>query len=246
MDPELLSLDRLPLPSLKVYTCLSFLAASFSMYYIGTESGSALKKLSDAHDSCQFNLLVDHTAAAILDKKPDNLLNSPLDSATPSFSHSLGLFARYLANEYWWPHEESGGERVGGTGDNNNASQQKNVTESDCLNEDYQQLTWQLLHWASQQPHCVWVRNCCGLKFYNFFNTCYTHVICRILSYWTFSGLRFNFRSIPSSNFLFLPPTYHFPLPQQDRLLKGADDSWCCVSYGLSFFIKQIILFACM
>ncbi len=164
MDPELLTLDRLPLPSLKVYTYLSVLAASFSFYYIGTESSSALKQLSlQTHQNgycAKFNITRPTNYEELLLERGSggNSVIVESDSEIKTASSLGGLVA---ASYYWWHDDKNDNfndpSHLNDHHPHHDDQQTKNVTESDCINERNQQLTWQLFQWATQQPHCVWV-----------------------------------------------------------------------------------------
>jgi len=113
MDIQLVTLDRLPLPSLRVYAGLSVLAASSSLYYIWTE----FQLLSFRHHLHLGSIIPDQDQGLDLGglRREGNALNLPLP---------------------------------GGRG---------NVTGGDFNSGVF---TWEaVIAWASQQPHCVWVRS---------------------------------------------------------------------------------------
>ena len=120
MDIELLSLDRLPLPSLEVYALLSIIAASSSMYYLWMEAQAFSATINAQISESQER----HHQISDISVKNASEAN-PFANA-----HKYGLIS---------------------------------VTSSSSLNEslsshDQNFFTWHsAIHWASQQPHCVWV-----------------------------------------------------------------------------------------
>lgn len=162
MDPELLTLDRLPLPSLKVYTYLSVLAASFSFYYIGTESGTALKQLSlqnHQNEYCtKFNITTPINYENLILERGGGGAHSVIVESDGEIKTASSLGGLVAASYYWWSDDKNDNFNDASHLDDHD-QQTKNVTESDCINERNQQLTWQLFQWATQQPHCVWVSN---------------------------------------------------------------------------------------
>lgn len=187
MDPELLTLDRLPLPSLKVYTYLSVLAASFSFYYIGTESGAALQQLSlqnHQNGHCtKFNI------TSLPTNYEDLLLERGGGGGGGGGAHSVivqsdselktanSLGGLVAASYHWWTDDKNDNFNDSSHHDDHHDQQMKNVTESDCINERNQQLTWQLFQWATQQPHCVWVSNI-SKKLHSYFIFMRKYIFC--------------------------------------------------------------------
>lgn len=166
MDLESFSIDRLPLPSLKMYTIFSFLAASSSIYYIYTESGSAFNEV-DSEAGASFAKCGGNTGVILNSEVVDKFSNVPemVESngnalaigGESSGSNQLEALTRFFTkNDQWW--SAAGSEE----------DTQRNVTELDCSNRDYQYITWQLFLWASRQPFSVWVcysKTCWVFKF---------------------------------------------------------------------------------
>jgi len=134
MDLDHLSLDRIPLPSLKVYFTLSSLAASFSLYYFWIES--SISELTEGQNFPIYSRTMEHQ----------------YQQEEVIFSASYDTFKNYYKASY-----SSEGQII----DMNNTTPgiSTNATSSDVILLDSSSpLSWHAIRWASQQPHCVWVR----------------------------------------------------------------------------------------
>jgi hypothetical protein len=197
MDLESLALDRIPLPSLRLYTILSFLAASCSFSYFWIESTKTiginkniakkpLRKIlafsctsanSSTHNNCdalEVNQYLPHVIGHVNDstttmeyqyQQEDAIYNANyehfrdyyrnlyLDGGATSESDIVDGFIKSEPSEAEWTNSSLISESSSAT-----FTRGSDIFGLDDFHKSNPVLSWHAIHWASQQPHCVWVR----------------------------------------------------------------------------------------